>query len=99
MAMEISPVSTWIRAPRHALTLAALATIVACVATNREANQAPGTLRSPLGSYLAARHAQVERDYGSAARFLDHALATDSSNYDLVRRTFLLRLSEGRFAD
>jgi tetratricopeptide (TPR) repeat protein len=97
--MEISPPSNWIRTPRHALTLAVLATIAACVATNRDANQAPGTMRSPLGSYLAARHAQVERDYGSAARFLDHALATDSNNYDLVRRTFLLRLSEGRFAD
>src|ERR1700677_2901200 len=54
---------------------------------------------SPLGSYLAAQHAQVVHDYSEAAGFLDRALAADPGNYDLVRRTFLLRVSDGRIAD
>src|SRR5579864_3998417 len=75
------------------------ALIAACAPTNPPAADAPAAPQSALGNYLAARHAQVERDYGNAAQFLDHALASDSDNYDLVRRTFLLRLSEGRIAD
>ena len=55
--------------------------------------------RSALGSYLAAQHAQVAHDYADAASFLDRALSADSSNYDLIRRTFLLRVSDGRIAE
>jgi tetratricopeptide (TPR) repeat protein len=54
---------------------------------------------SPLGSYLAARHAQQVRDYGHAAEFMNHALAEDPGNNDLVRRTFVLRVSDGRIAE
>ena len=54
---------------------------------------------SPLGSYLAARHAQQMRDYVSAADFMDRALARDPENFDLRRRTFALRVSEGHIAD
>jgi len=76
-----------------------VALIAACAPTSPPAADAPAAPQSALGNYLAARHAQVERDYGNAAQFLDHALASDSGNYDLIRRTFLLRLSEGRIAD
>ena len=54
--------------------------------------------QSALGSYLAAQHAQIIHDYGDAATFLDRALAADPGNYDLVRHTFLLRVSDGRIA-
>jgi tetratricopeptide (TPR) repeat protein len=54
---------------------------------------------SPLGSYLAARHAQEDHDYDSAARLMEQALADDPNNFDLVRRTFVLRVSDGRVAE
>ncbi|HEY5208055.1 MAG TPA: tetratricopeptide repeat protein [Stellaceae bacterium] len=50
---------------------------------------------SPLGAYLAARHAQRERDYTTAAAFMGRALAADPGNLDLVRRTFLFRIGDG----
>jgi tetratricopeptide (TPR) repeat protein len=53
---------------------------------------------SPLGAYLAARHAQLERNYTDAARFIDQALAADPGNMDLVRRSFLFRVGEGDVA-
>src|SRR5258708_5067592 len=61
-----------------------------------EASPAP---MSSIGSYLAARHAQQARDYGHAAEFMNRALAEDPGNNDLVRRTFVLRVSEGRVAE
>jgi tetratricopeptide (TPR) repeat protein len=54
---------------------------------------------SPLGSYLAARHAQQLHDYDSAARLMEKALADDPGNFDLVRRAFVLRVSDGHIAD
>ena len=54
---------------------------------------------SPLGSYLAARHAQQIHDYDNAARLMEKALADDPNNMDLVRRTFVLRVSDGRITE
>jgi len=72
----------------------------ACGAPNHQAAAPPPAApQSALGSYLAASHAQIEHDYGNAARFLDRALDADNGNYDLIRRTLLLRISEGRVAD
>ena len=47
------------------------------------------------GSYLAARHASVERDAGSAAAFYRSALRTDPKNNDLLDRAFISSLAEG----
>ncbi|HYM02983.1 MAG TPA: tetratricopeptide repeat protein [Stellaceae bacterium] len=63
------------------------------------ATDASAAPMSPLGSYLAARHAQEEHDYTHAAEFMNKALAEDPNNFDLVRRTFVLRVSEGRIAE
>ena len=54
---------------------------------------------SAAGQYLAGRLAQSERDYGSAADYLEGALSWDPNNLDLRRRVFLLMLAEGRLAD
>jgi len=54
---------------------------------------------SPLGSYLAARHAQQVHDYAAAASLMEKALADDPNNFDLVRRAFVLRVSEGHIAE
>jgi tetratricopeptide (TPR) repeat protein len=93
--MEIHSMKDW---RRQWLVIAVLALVAACAA-NHDVSKGPALPQSALGSYLAARHAQIERDYGSAAKFLDQALTHDSGNYDLVRRAFFLRLSEGRIED
>src|SRR5437868_4224340 len=47
------------------------------------------------GSYLAARHASVERDASSAAAFYRSALRTDPKNNELLDRAFISSLAEG----
>jgi tetratricopeptide (TPR) repeat protein len=91
-------------AARRAAAVAWFVTSVAACAPTGQAtddvvDQASPAPMSSLGSYLAARHAQQVRDYGHAAEFMNRALAEDPANNDLVRRTFVLRVSEGRIAD
>jgi tetratricopeptide (TPR) repeat protein len=47
------------------------------------------------GSYLAARHASVERDAGSAAAFYRSALRADPKNNELLDRAFISSLADG----
>lgn len=47
------------------------------------------------GSYLAARHASVERDATSAALFYRSALRSDPKNNELLDRAFISSLAEG----
>ncbi len=47
------------------------------------------------GSYLAARHAGVERDATSAAAFYRSALRTDSKNSELLDRAFISSVADG----
>lgn len=47
------------------------------------------------GSYLAARHASVDRDAGSAAAFYRSALRSDPKNNDLLDRAFISSLADG----
>lgn len=51
---------------------------------------------SQLGNYLAGRHAQAMRDLDAAAVYLGAALANDRESEDLLRRTFLVLLADGR---
>ncbi len=76
----------------------ALAVLAGCASGN-STDSAAVAPRSALGSYLAAEHAQISHSYGDAASFLDRALAADPGNYDLVRHTFLLRVSDGRIGE
>jgi tetratricopeptide (TPR) repeat protein len=50
---------------------------------------------SPAGSYLAARHASVERDASAAAAFYRAALRGDPKNNDLLERAFISSVAEG----
>jgi tetratricopeptide (TPR) repeat protein len=50
---------------------------------------------STAGSYLAARHASVERDAASAAAFYRSALRSDPKNNELLDRAFISSLAEG----
>src|SRR6202162_443141 len=47
------------------------------------------------GSYLAARHASVERDARSAAAVYRSALRTDPKNNELLDRAFISSLADG----
>src|SRR5712671_1316943 len=47
------------------------------------------------GSYLAARHASVERDANSAAAFYRSALRSDPKNNELRDRAFISSLADG----
>jgi tetratricopeptide (TPR) repeat protein len=47
------------------------------------------------GSYLAARHANVERDANSAAAFYRSALRTDPKNSELLDRAFISSVADG----
>src|SRR5690349_12834017 len=47
------------------------------------------------GSYLAARHASVERDAASAAAFYRSALRTDPKNNELLDRAFIASVADG----
>src|SRR5712672_3222673 len=47
------------------------------------------------GSYLAARHASVERDSNSSATFYRSALRSDPKNNELLDRAFISSLADG----
>lgn len=90
--------SVWMRARRLAGGAILLA-LSGCAGARQMPPGQPVQLHSVLGSYLAARHAQEAHDYADAAAFLDRALAADPGNDDLIRRTFVLRLTDGRVAE
>jgi tetratricopeptide (TPR) repeat protein len=50
---------------------------------------------SPSGSYLAARHAGVQRDAAAAAAYYRAALRADPKNGELLERAFLSLLVDG----
>ncbi len=47
------------------------------------------------GSYLAARHANVERDSAAAAAFYRSALRNDKGNNELLDRAFIASVADG----
>ncbi|MBZ0138581.1 MAG: tetratricopeptide repeat protein, partial [Pseudorhodoplanes sp.] len=60
------------------------------------ANAAPETAS---GSYLAARHASVQRDAAAAAAYFRTALRVDPKNNELLERTFVSVLAEGNIEE
>ena len=54
---------------------------------------------SPIGNYLAGRHAESERDLSIAADFLKAVLNQSPNIPDLRRRTFVLLVMEGRIKE
>ena len=53
--------------------------------------------QSAFGKYLAARHAEVEGDFGAAADLMRGVLAEHGDNPAMLRRAHLLTVSDGRF--
>ncbi|MPZ57300.1 MAG: tetratricopeptide repeat protein [Rhizobiales bacterium] len=58
-------------------------------------SQIPPLSGSPLGSYLAARHAGAQRDSSAAAVYYRSALRADPRNAELLERAFLAVLADG----
>jgi hypothetical protein len=54
---------------------------------------------SPLGHYLASRHAQISRDLPAAADLLAFAMDADPNNRQLLETSFNVLVSDGRIAD
>ncbi|MFM8988955.1 MAG: tetratricopeptide repeat protein [Alphaproteobacteria bacterium] len=54
--------------------------------------------RSAVGNYLAARHAERQRDQSSAARFFEAALRGEAGNFDIEQRLHAALVAEGDFA-
>ena len=84
LAALAAPAAVWAQTPEH---------------TGDNAAQFPSKadLKSltTSGSYLAARHASVERDAASAAAFYRSALRTDPKNNELLDRAFISSLADG----
>ena len=96
---ETPRLQRWLAAGRAGAAACLIAAMAGCAATGGtgSADEAPppAAPMSALGAYLAARHAQQVRDYADAADYMNHALALDPTNFDLLLRTFVLRVSEG----
>lgn len=84
-------------------TAGAVLTAAVVVGPNAMAGQTPPPGLSPQeishlttsGSYLAARHAGIERDAQAAAAFYRAALRRDPKNAELLERAFLSVLADG----
>jgi tetratricopeptide (TPR) repeat protein len=95
------------RYTRSTLAAAALAALIAPGAVSAQTPEHPteNTAQFPnphelrnlttSGSYLAARHASVERDATSAAAFYRSALRTDPKNNELLDRAFISSVADG----
>ena len=83
---------------RTPLVLGLAVGLFACATSNPpSATESIG--RSELGAYLAARQAERERDFDSAARFMLGALKRDPNNYDMLVRAQTFLVLDGRFDD
>ncbi len=86
------------RTARGAARLAGIVLVsllAACAGTGNQGDGADGT--SPLGKYLAGRYAGSMNDTSVAASYFSAALVEDPQNLALLRRTFMLKISDGRF--
>ncbi len=82
--------------PRHTAIAGAIVILSLTPAIAAETPTAQELSRDTAsGSYLAARHAGVERDSGTAAAYYLNVLKADPRNADLLSRTFLSVLTEG----
>lgn len=84
-----------------AKSLVSLAVATACIAgllpTTVAAQPEPNSTQS--GNYLAGRHAEAIRDLDAAAVYLGAALAADADAEQLLWRTFLINIYDGRVED
>lgn len=68
-------------------------------ATSDVSSDASAASGSPFGAYLAGVYAGRQQDLGSAAEFMQQALASDPDNEQLLEQTFVLSAADGRRAE
>lgn len=90
------------RLPRGWRTLASVCLtaglLTGCASSNSMSSADP-IGKSELGAYLAARQAERERNFNSAAQFMLSALERDPDNYDMLVRAQTFLVLDGRFDD
>lgn len=64
---------------------------------DRQAADTAGLAATEAGNFLAARQAERQRDYGSAARFILAALEDSPDNYDMLVRAQTFLVADGQF--
>jgi hypothetical protein len=89
------PVTVFIRIRRFASVALAGCALVWAPALAAQSD-VPPLSGSPLGSYLAARHAGAQRDSTAAAAYYLSALRADPRNTALLERTVRSGLADGR---
>jgi tetratricopeptide (TPR) repeat protein len=103
--IRFSPMISLMTLRNNAISLFALA-LSACAgetappaaaATPNATAEQPVIASTALGAYLAARHAERQRDHDAVARFLEQALAREPNNFELLGRTHLALVNAGRF--
>lgn len=94
--MGMASILGWVRARRQLTVFPFLVVLGACAASGKPGD-APSAAapQSAVGNYLAAQHAQFQRDYADAARFFARAVARKPSDDNLIRDTFVTRLAAG----
>jgi tetratricopeptide (TPR) repeat protein len=85
----------WRRQPKS-ISVALLSVLLA---TSAMAETTPSSTESITARYLSGRVAQNAGDWGAAASNLGAVLRNDPENSGLLRRTFLLNLGEGNYAE
>jgi tetratricopeptide (TPR) repeat protein len=91
-----------IETPRRCNALWLIFPVVALALLPRTAGAEPTPQRTPeplYGAYLAGIHAQTIRDYKAADAWLTKAWRADPDATELIARTFIAALADGRFAE
>jgi tetratricopeptide (TPR) repeat protein len=81
------------------VALAIGAGLAAAAGTTSSDEALPPLTPSPLGHYLASRHAELTRDLPAAADLLAFALDADPDNPQLLETSFNVMVSDGRLKD
>jgi tetratricopeptide (TPR) repeat protein len=81
------------------LAMAMMAGLAAAAGTSSTDGALAQLTPSPLGHYLASRHAQISHDLPAAADLLAFALNADPDNRQLLETSFNLLASDGRIND
>ncbi len=81
------------------LAVSMMAGLAAAAGTSSTGDTLAQLTPSPLGHYLASRHAQVSHDLPAAADLLAFALDADPDNRQLLETSFNLLISDGRTKD
>ncbi len=89
---------TWLR---RTLVVAFVLTASSACASDKTTGEAEYTVPGPTvtGNYLAGRFAQARKDVPAATQFLGAVLKKTPSSPEVLRRTFILMVAEGRMEE